>query len=264
MFRRTRAAAALALSAVLLAASATAPAYADPKQADTVQQAHPGRDARGCARAPARPSRRSRTSTATERLDAQATRRRSTTSSSSSRRPATSRRSRSSRSPTTRRTPSSNGSPRRRGTSRKAPSSFATLRLGEPRGQAPATGIALVRGRARRRQQRLRGDRLRRHAAGSIALMQRGGCEFRFKALNAQAAGAAGAIIWNNTTGMVSMIGDATGLTIPTVFASQEGRHRPRQHSRRDCSRRRRLHLGREDGVQRPRRDQARQRPTTS
>ena len=57
--------------------------------------------------------------------------------------------------------------------------------------------------------------------AGSIALMQRGGCEFRFKALNAQAAGAAGAIVWNNTTGMVSMIGDATGLTIPTVFASQ-------------------------------------------
>ena len=57
--------------------------------------------------------------------------------------------------------------------------------------------------------------------AGSIALMQRGGCEFRFKALNAQAAGASGAIIWNNTTGMINMIGDATGLTIPAVFASQ-------------------------------------------
>ena len=58
--------------------------------------------------------------------------------------------------------------------------------------------------------------------SGSIALMQRGGCEFRFKALNAQNNGAAGAIIWNNTTGMINMIGDATGLTIPTVFASQE------------------------------------------
>ena len=58
--------------------------------------------------------------------------------------------------------------------------------------------------------------------AGSIALMQRGGCEFRFKALNAQNEGAAAAIIWNNTTGMINMIGDATGLTIPAVFASQE------------------------------------------
>ena len=37
--------------------------------------------------------------------------------------------------------------------------------------------------------------------AGSIALMQRGGCEFRFKALNAQNEGAAGAIIWNNAPG---------------------------------------------------------------
>ncbi len=56
----------------------------------------------------------------------------------------------------------------------------------------------------------------------SIALMQRGGCPFAVKALNAQAAGASGAIIWNNTAGMVSMIGDATGLTIPVVFASLE------------------------------------------
>ena len=57
--------------------------------------------------------------------------------------------------------------------------------------------------------------------AGSIALIQRGGCAFAVKALNAQAAGAIGAIIWNNTTGMINMIGDATGLTIPVVFASQ-------------------------------------------
>ncbi len=57
--------------------------------------------------------------------------------------------------------------------------------------------------------------------ADSIALMQRGTCGFAVKALNAQKMGAAGAIIWNNTTGMINMIGDATGLTIPTVFASQ-------------------------------------------
>jgi len=58
--------------------------------------------------------------------------------------------------------------------------------------------------------------------AGSIALMQRGTCGFAVKALNAQKQGAAGVIIWNNAPGMINMIGDATGLTIPTVFASQE------------------------------------------
>ncbi len=57
--------------------------------------------------------------------------------------------------------------------------------------------------------------------ADGIALMQRGGCAFALKALNAEQAGASGAIIWNNQAGMVNMIGDATGLTIPVVFASQ-------------------------------------------
>lgn len=58
-------------------------------------------------------------------------------------------------------------------------------------------------------------------AAGQIALIQRGGCGFAVKALAAQAAGASGAIIYNNTTGLINMIGDATGLTIPVVFAIQ-------------------------------------------
>jgi len=57
--------------------------------------------------------------------------------------------------------------------------------------------------------------------AGGIALMQRGTCGFAVKALNAQAAGAGGAIIMNEgqpgRTGLISMIGDATGLTIPVV-----------------------------------------------
>ncbi|MGY1673630.1 M28 family peptidase [Geodermatophilus sp. SYSU D00710] len=57
-------------------------------------------------------------------------------------------------------------------------------------------------------------------APGSIALIQRGGCGFAIKALNAQTAGAAGVVIWNNTTGLVNMIGAAPGLTIPTVFAT--------------------------------------------
>ena len=62
--------------------------------------------------------------------------------------------------------------------------------------------------------------------AGGIALMQRGSCGFAVKALNAQADGAAGAIIMNEgqdgRTGLISMIGDATGLTIPAVFTTFE------------------------------------------
>ena len=62
--------------------------------------------------------------------------------------------------------------------------------------------------------------------AGGIALMQRGTCGFAVKALNAQAHGAAGAIIMNEgqpgRTGLIGMIGDATGLTIPVVNATFE------------------------------------------
>jgi Zn-dependent M28 family amino/carboxypeptidase len=62
--------------------------------------------------------------------------------------------------------------------------------------------------------------------AGGIALMQRGTCGFAVKALNAQAAGAAGVIIMNEgqpgRTGLLNMIGDATGLTIPAVFTTFE------------------------------------------
>jgi Zn-dependent M28 family amino/carboxypeptidase len=58
-------------------------------------------------------------------------------------------------------------------------------------------------------------------AAGQVALIQRGGCGFAIKALAAQDAGAAGVIIYNNAAGMINMIGDATGLRIPAVFASQ-------------------------------------------
>lgn len=57
--------------------------------------------------------------------------------------------------------------------------------------------------------------------AGAIALVQRGTCSFAVKVLNAQAAGAAAVVVWNNQPGLVSMIGDATGLTIPAVFATQ-------------------------------------------
>jgi Zn-dependent M28 family amino/carboxypeptidase len=62
--------------------------------------------------------------------------------------------------------------------------------------------------------------------AGDIALVQRGTCGFNVKVLNAQAAGAAAVIVMNEgqpgRTGLVGMIGDATGLTIPAVFATYD------------------------------------------
>lgn len=62
--------------------------------------------------------------------------------------------------------------------------------------------------------------------AGSIALVQRGTCGFNVKVLNAQAAGAAAVIVMNEgqpgRTGLVNMIGDATGLTIPAVFTTYD------------------------------------------
>ncbi|WP_239001017.1 M20/M25/M40 family metallo-hydrolase [Jiangella asiatica] len=59
---------------------------------------------------------------------------------------------------------------------------------------------------------------------GGIALVQRGTCGFAQKVLNAQAAGAAAVIVMNEgqpgRTGLVGMIGDATGLAVPAVFAT--------------------------------------------
>ncbi|WP_127472728.1 M20/M25/M40 family metallo-hydrolase [Microbacterium sulfonylureivorans] len=56
--------------------------------------------------------------------------------------------------------------------------------------------------------------------ADSVALVQRGGCGFAVKAVNAQAAGAEAVIIMNNNgdESLVGMIGAAPGLTIPAVF----------------------------------------------
>jgi len=63
-------------------------------------------------------------------------------------------------------------------------------------------------------------------AAGSVALVQRGTCGFAVKVLNAQAAGAAAVVVMNEgqpgRTGLINMIGDATGLTIPAVFTTYD------------------------------------------
>jgi Zn-dependent M28 family amino/carboxypeptidase len=65
--------------------------------------------------------------------------------------------------------------------------------------------------------------------AGKIALIQRGGCNFGVKAINAQAAGAAGVIIFNEgNPGRTAVLGgslvDAAGVpvipTIPVAFTS--------------------------------------------
>jgi Zn-dependent M28 family amino/carboxypeptidase len=59
--------------------------------------------------------------------------------------------------------------------------------------------------------------------AGAIALVQRGTCDFVVKALNADIAGAAGVIVFNEgqpgRTGDFSGTGDSTGIDIPVVFA---------------------------------------------
>lgn len=55
---------------------------------------------------------------------------------------------------------------------------------------------------------------------GKIALIQRGEISFVDKGLNAQAAGAAGVIIYNNAAGTINMASDP-GITIPYMFSLQ-------------------------------------------
>ncbi|HEX6232464.1 MAG TPA: M14 family zinc carboxypeptidase [Jiangellaceae bacterium] len=59
--------------------------------------------------------------------------------------------------------------------------------------------------------------------AGSIALVDRGACNFTLKTQNAQAAGATAVVIVNNVPGSpFSPGGSASGITIPTVMISQD------------------------------------------
>ncbi|MFE6358576.1 M28 family metallopeptidase [Streptomyces sp. NPDC057806] len=57
---------------------------------------------------------------------------------------------------------------------------------------------------------------------GKIALIKRGGCTFAVKQANAHAAGAVGAVIYNNTAGVLNgTMGDATSGRIPTGGITQ-------------------------------------------
>ena len=53
--------------------------------------------------------------------------------------------------------------------------------------------------------------------AGTIALIQRGSCSFAIKAANAEAAGAIGVIIYNNTAGGISGTLSTPGIKIPVL-----------------------------------------------
>lgn len=56
---------------------------------------------------------------------------------------------------------------------------------------------------------------------GQIALIVRGVCGFNVKFLNAQAAGAAGLIVFNNAGDPITMGGSSAGITIPGVMLGQ-------------------------------------------
>jgi minor extracellular serine protease Vpr len=59
-------------------------------------------------------------------------------------------------------------------------------------------------------------------AAGNIALVQRGTCSFHIKAANAQAAGASGVVLYNNTAGTITpTVVGVPAITIPVVSITQ-------------------------------------------
>ena len=68
--------------------------------------------------------------------------------------------------------------------------------------------------------------------AGKIALIDRGGCSFTTKVANAQAAGAAAAIVVNNAgNGIFTMGGEDPAITIPSVMVGRRDGNQIRQEA---------------------------------
>jgi subtilisin family serine protease len=61
--------------------------------------------------------------------------------------------------------------------------------------------------------------------ADNIALIQRGGCDFDLKVLNAQDAGAVAVVIFSNDIGILVMVGGSQGVGIPAVMIGQADGH---------------------------------------
>jgi subtilisin family serine protease len=56
---------------------------------------------------------------------------------------------------------------------------------------------------------------------GQVALLQRGGCDFEDKIVNAEAAGAIAAVVFNNQSDLIIMSGNRDSVTIPAVMIGQ-------------------------------------------
>jgi Zn-dependent M28 family amino/carboxypeptidase len=59
------------------------------------------------------------------------------------------------------------------------------------------------------------------YPAGTIALIQRGGCTFNLKSTNATAAGAVGVVIYNNVAGPLNGTLGTPGITVPVIGTTQ-------------------------------------------
>lgn len=90
----------------------------------------------------------------------------------------------------------------------------------------PVTAVALDLGPDNNSESGCHSAQFDNFTAGHIALIQRGGCTFAVKAINAEAAGASGVILFNqgnnpaNTSMLAIDLGDAYSGSIPVLSAS--------------------------------------------
>ena len=58
--------------------------------------------------------------------------------------------------------------------------------------------------------------------AGSLVLVRRGTCTFAQKVINAQAAGAAGVLIFNDVPGLINITFEGAAITVPVLFITRD------------------------------------------